>query len=220
MPRIVTSKGEGVLFGPVRDWGKRSVAILGTRQYSLGDCSAWFIGEGTDEAIRVRDLLEAGKSRAESFVEAEVWQMELDSREQQGGELDLTKGQSLTMLAGAAIVQEYPNSGGERIEEEDENGFYHAITVKDRFGLTSGEISTPKKSNGLAFDLTVPPTTTPVTLPNKLRSKGSSEAQPPQKRVRMTGPSTHNIAMPALDMDLEELDTVDSDEDDQEMEGL
>ena len=30
---VVTSSGEGVLFDPVRDWGKRSIVIHGTRQY-------------------------------------------------------------------------------------------------------------------------------------------------------------------------------------------
>ena len=197
------------------------MVIFGTRQYSLGDC---IIGEGTDETIRVRDLLEAGKNRAESFVEVEVWQMELNSREQQAGELDLTQGQSLIVLAGVAIVQEYPNSGGERIEEEDENGFYHAITVRDRFGLTNGEISILRKSKGAAFDPAVPTISAPATFLSNLCSEGSSEAQPPQKRARMTGPiaaETHEESTtPALNMDLEESNAADTDENDEEMDDM
>ena len=180
MPRRVLSKGEGVLFAPARDWGGKSVVIHGTRQYALGDCSQWMSGDCGEEGLKIREALEAGRLRAESFIEVDLWQLELDSREYQGGTIDLTLESSLAIIASSAIVQEYPNCGGERVEEENNEGFYHTIRVREKFGMRSGVLRTPKRTS--SFPTAHVPANnkwgTPTLSPKRVRSNSVRSSSP------------------------------------------
>ena len=37
----VTRTTDKVMFGPVVDWGKKSILVSGGRQYTLEECSRW-----------------------------------------------------------------------------------------------------------------------------------------------------------------------------------
>ena len=41
MVLTVTKRTDKVMFGPVEDWGKKSILVSGGRQYTLEECSKW-----------------------------------------------------------------------------------------------------------------------------------------------------------------------------------
>ena len=141
MTRIITKTTQNVMFGPVRNWGELSVVIKDGRQYTLTGCPAW------TNHIRFDDL-QAATQRAIDVPPVEVARFELESRECQGGLLDLEEANSWAIVVGSMIIQEQEWNGAEVIEEADNDGLYKTIRVNNTLTGRREEtlLRTPRKT--------------------------------------------------------------------------
>ena len=83
MVLTVTKRTDKVMFGPVEEWGKKSILVCGGRQYTLEECSK-LVNHG-----KLQDLQAASQRTQDlkSFGEAD--QLEFESRGLAAYTLDL-----------------------------------------------------------------------------------------------------------------------------------
>ena len=96
----VTRTSDKVMFGPVVDWGKKSILVSRGRQYTLGECSKW-VNHG-----KFQDLQAASQRTQDlkSFGEAD--KLEFESRGLAENTLDLEFASSWVIIRNGMAMQE------------------------------------------------------------------------------------------------------------------
>ena len=140
MAPTVTRTNKGVVFGPVCDWGKKTVVVCGGSQYTLKDCSRW-VNDGKCAELerasqRTRDLLSFG----------EVDRLEFMSRGVAEQALDLDQAGPWEIIQQRMIMEEvFANDlQVEMIEAEDADYYYKTMTVISTTGAVQKEYQTPR----------------------------------------------------------------------------
>ena len=91
MAPTFTKTNKGVVFGPVCDWGKKSVVVCRDSQYTLEDCSRW-VNDGKFTELerasqRTRDLQSFGKANRLEFMSRGVAEQALDLKQPESWEI-------------------------------------------------------------------------------------------------------------------------------------
>ena len=141
---------KGLVMGPVRDWGKKSIVISGGTQYTLEDVSKW-------EEMGKFKVVRAALKKAHD-VGWEMWHKErtthttwMDAEdgaimEVGGSELEKNESEWAETFKQGVAVQEVDEEGTTVVREESEGEIRDVVHVKGL--LTVMFFHTPKKDKG------------------------------------------------------------------------
>ena len=214
MAPTVTKTNKRVVFGPVCDWGKKSVVVCGGSQYTLEDCSRWVndgkFAELEKASQRTRDL--------QSFGEAD--RLEFMSRGVAERTLDLDQAGSWEIIQQGMIMQEvFANDVQvEMIEAEDTDYHYKTMTAISTTRAVQKEWQTPRAKRVTEV---LPSSPDPITVSQR---ELQITPTPDRKRLRAFEGSTQEAdrlrcRMLKFDGIPEESDDV-MEEEDAEVEGM
>ena len=124
MVLTVTKRTDKVMFGPVEDWGKKSILVSRGRQYTLEECCKW-VNHG-----KFQDLQAASQRTQDlkSFGEAD--QLEFGSRGLAENALDLEFESSWVIIRNGMAMQEREvpeNVTVQTQESEDDTHRYKSV---------------------------------------------------------------------------------------------
>ena len=96
----MTKRTDKVMFGPVEDWGKKSILVSGGRQYTLEEYFKW-VNQGN-----FQDLQAASQRTQDLKSIREADQLEFESRGLAAHTLDLEFEGSCVIVGNAIAMQE------------------------------------------------------------------------------------------------------------------
>ena len=180
MVLTVTKRTDKVMFGPVVDWGKKSILVSGGRQYTLKECSKC-VNHG-----KFQDLEEASQriQHLKSFMEAD--RLEFESRGLAEETLDLEFESSWLIIRNGMAMQEREVQGNVTVqtqESEDDTHNYKSIEATIAGVAVTNQWKTPKVQR--IRDLL---TSSPDTLTGSFRIIPTTPT-PAAKKPKYTGPS-------------------------------
>ena len=120
----VTKTTDKVMFGPVVDWGKKSILVSGGRQYTLEECSKW-VNHG-----KFQDLQAASLRTQDLKFFREADKLEFESRGLAENTLDLEFESSWVIIRNGIAMQEREvpdNVTVQTQESEDDTHRYKSV---------------------------------------------------------------------------------------------
>ena len=176
----VTKTTDKVMFGPVVDWGKKSILVSGGRQYTLEECSRWAThGKFQD--------LQAASQRTQdlkSFGEAD--QLEFELRGLAAYTLDLEFESSWVIVRNGITMQgrEVPeNITVQTQESEDDTHRYKSVEATIAGVPVTNQWKTPKAQR---IREVLPSSPDPLTGSFRIMP---TTPTPAAQKPRYTGPS-------------------------------
>ena len=141
MVLTVTKRTDKVMFGPVEDWGKKSILVSGGRQYTLEESSKW-VNHG-----KFQDLQAASQRTQDlkSFGESE--QLEFQSRGLAAYTLDLEFESSWVIIRNGMAMweRELPeNITAQTQKSEDDTHRYKSVEATVAGIPVANQWKTPK----------------------------------------------------------------------------
>ena len=141
MVLTVTKSTDKVMFGPVEDWGKKSILVSGGRPYTLEECSKW-VNHG-----KFQDLQAASQRTQDlkSFGEAD--QLEFESRGLAAYTFDLEFESSWVIIRNGMAMQEREvpeNVTVQTQESEDDTHRYKSVEATVAGIPVTNQWKTPK----------------------------------------------------------------------------